>query len=215
MRSESSQDLATGIMFIAVGFAAYWIGADYPMGSYAKPGTGVLPRILAWFLMGAGVLLIGKLVIADFGEVARSAWKPVLVIAATTAIGYGVITWGLFGEAASVVVIVLASVALLILMQLLGIDIAWRQVLTVILATVAFGHYIDPLGILLTMVIAMTICALGTSETRWFEFTWFSAIMLGIGAGVFIKALGMPISYFPTKLPPEIAWLMKLVNGGR
>ena len=32
MRIKSTQDLATGILFIGVGLAALWIGADYPVG---------------------------------------------------------------------------------------------------------------------------------------------------------------------------------------
>ena len=52
-----SQDFATGLLFVAVGIAALWIGADYPMGTPQRPGTGVLPRILAWCLIGTGALL--------------------------------------------------------------------------------------------------------------------------------------------------------------
>ena len=33
MRIKSSQDLATGLLFVAVGLAAFWIGADYNMGT--------------------------------------------------------------------------------------------------------------------------------------------------------------------------------------
>ena len=54
MRIKSGQDFATGLLFIAVGVAAFWIGADYPMGTPQRPGTGVLPRILAWCLIGTG-----------------------------------------------------------------------------------------------------------------------------------------------------------------
>jgi hypothetical protein len=52
MRIKSSQDLATAILFIAVGLGAFFIGAGYPMGTPQRLGTGVLPRILAWCLMG-------------------------------------------------------------------------------------------------------------------------------------------------------------------
>ena len=44
MRIKSTQDLATGLLFVAVGLAAFWIGADYNMGTAQRPGTGVLPR---------------------------------------------------------------------------------------------------------------------------------------------------------------------------
>ena len=41
MRIRSSQDLATGLLFLAVGLGAYWIGADYNMGTAQRPGTGL------------------------------------------------------------------------------------------------------------------------------------------------------------------------------
>ena len=64
MRIKNGQDFATGLLFIAVGLAALWIGADYHMGTAQRPGTGVLPRILSWGLIGTGGLLWLKAVLA-------------------------------------------------------------------------------------------------------------------------------------------------------
>ena len=46
MRIKSSQDLATGLLFVLVGAGGLWFGWDYPMGTAQRPGTGVLPYIL-------------------------------------------------------------------------------------------------------------------------------------------------------------------------
>jgi hypothetical protein len=146
MRIRSTQDLATGLLFVAVGLAAYWIGADYNMGSAQRPGTGVLPRILSVCLMGSGILLWIKALVAD---------------------GPGLGHW------------------------------AWRPMIMVTLATIAFALLIDPAGIVVAMVVSMTLAALGTPETRWREFAVFSLIMLTIGLGMFIYGLGMPIKVFP------------------
>jgi hypothetical protein len=67
----------------------------------------------------------------------------------------------------------------------------------VTLATIAFGYLIDPAGIVVAMVVSMTLAALGTPETRWREFAFFSLIMLAMGLGMFIYGLGMPIKVFP------------------
>ena len=56
MRPKSTQDLATGLMFLAVGIAGLVIGWNYPMGTAQRPDTGVLPRILSWCLVGTGGL---------------------------------------------------------------------------------------------------------------------------------------------------------------
>jgi hypothetical protein len=146
MRIRSTQDIATGLLFVAVGLGAYWIGADYNMGTAQRPGTGVLPRILSVCLMGSGILLWIKAFVVD---------------------GPGLGYW------------------------------AWRPMIMVTLATIAFALLIDPAGIVVAMVVSMTLAALGTPETRWREFAVFSLIMLAMGLGMFIYGLGMPIKVFP------------------
>ena len=141
-----SQDFATGLLFVAVGTAAFWIGADYPMGTPQRPGTGVLPRILAWCLIGTGILLWLKAFATDSPRLTSWAWRPAIMIT---------------------------------------------------LATVAFALLIDTLGLVGTMVVSMTLVALGTPETRWREYMLFALIMLAIGVGVFIYGLGMPIPILP------------------
>jgi hypothetical protein len=146
LRIRSSQDLATGLLFLLVGFGAYWIGADYNMGTAQRPGTGVLPRILSICLMGSGLLLWGKALLFDGPRLGHWAWRPLVMIT---------------------------------------------------LATIAFAFLIDPFGIVVAMLVSMTLAALGTPETRWREFAAFMAIMIVLGLGMFIYGLGMPIKVLP------------------
>jgi hypothetical protein len=46
----------------------------------------------------------------------------------------------------------------------------------------------------------MTLAALGTPQTRWGEYAMFTAIMLAIGAALFVWGLGMPIEVLPKAL---------------
>lgn len=162
IKIKSGQDWATGLLFLAVGLLALWIGADYPMGSAQRPGTGVLPRILSWCLIGTGGLLCIKAALTE-GE-RLTAW-------------------------------------------------AWRPLIMVTLSTIAFARLVDPMGMVVAMVVSMTLCALGTRETRWFEFTLFSLIMLAIGVGLFIWLLGMPITIWPNRVPDEVQYLINLLRG--
>lgn len=158
MRVKFGQDLATGILFIVIGLGALWIGADYPMGTAQRPGTGVLPRILSWCLIGSGGLLAIKSMLA--GDTSMGDW-------------------------------------------------AWRQLALVSLAVVAFGMCIDSLGLVITMIISLTLCAAATPETRWPEFAVFLAIMIAIGWGTFIWLLGMPIPTWPTRVPDWLAFVLR------
>jgi putative tricarboxylic transport membrane protein len=146
MRLRSSQDFATGLLLVAFGLAGLWIGADYPMGTAQRPGTGVLPRILCCCLVGTGVLLWIKTAIAGSPRLTPWAWRPAVMVT---------------------------------------------------LATVAFALLVDRLGLVATMIVSMTLAALGTPDTRWREYLLFAILMIVLGVGLFIYALGMPIPALP------------------
>lgn len=158
MRMRFGQDMATALLFIVVGVGALIIGWDYPRGTAQRPGTGVLPAILSWCLIGIGGLLLLKSVLGGDIEMQRWAWRPFLSVTA---------------------------------------------------ATVAFGLFVDDLGLILTMIIALTLCAIGTKETRWAEYAIFLALMIAIGWGTFIWLLGMPIPTWPTRAPSFLSFILR------
>ncbi len=148
MRIKGSQDLAAGLMFGIIGLLAIKIGADYPVGSWQRPGTGVLPLILAWCLVGIGAILTLKGLVSAGPSLLEGQW-------------------------------------------------AWRPVIMVTLAGIAFALLVDDGGLVAAMAVSMAICALGTPETRWREFAYFTVIMCVTAVLMFIKGLGMPIKVFP------------------
>jgi hypothetical protein len=158
MQIRVGQDFLTGIMFVLIGLGALWVGADLSLGTPQRPGTGVLPRILSWCLVGTGAMLLIKAVLV--GDVATGPW-------------------------------------------------AWRPLLFVTLATVVFGMTVDSLGLVVAMITSLTLCAMGTPETRWPEYFIFLLIMLGIGVGMFISLLGMPIPIWPVRTPE---WLKVIIR---
>lgn len=151
MRIRSGQDFACGLLFVVVGVGALWFGAGYPMGTAQRPGTGVLPYILSWCLIGSGGLLLLKAALVE---------------------GPGLTGW------------------------------AWRPLIMITLAIIAFALLVDRYGLVAAMLGSMTLAALGTPETRWGEYAVFAAIMLAIGIAMFIWGLGMPIPV----LPKELTW---------
>jgi hypothetical protein len=146
MRIKGSKDFATGLLFLAIGLGAYYIGSTYNMGTAQRPGTGVLPRILAWCLIGSGILLSIQALFQEGPKLDAWAWRPLIMIT---------------------------------------------------LATIAFAFLIDSAGLVVAMLVSMTLAALGTHETHWKEFAMFSVLMLVIGIGIFILGLGMPIKVLP------------------
>ncbi|MGE3917401.1 MAG: tripartite tricarboxylate transporter TctB family protein [Hyphomicrobiaceae bacterium] len=106
MQVRTGQDFAAGVMFALVGIGALWIGADYPMGTTQRPGTGVLPAILAWCLIGTGGILTIKAMVAGDIPVGRWAWRPLLAVTLAT------ISFGLLVDSAGLVIAMAVSLTL-------------------------------------------------------------------------------------------------------
>lgn len=152
MRVKWGQDFTTGLMFILIGIGSLLTIYFYdklPMGTAQRPGTGVLPVVLSWCLIGTGGILIAKAFAID---------QPIP-------------GW------------------------------SWRPFLAVTVGTVVFGLLVDDAGLVVTMIIAMSICAQGTLETDWREFAIFTLLMIVSSWAMFIWLLGMPISTWPAKVP--------------
>ena len=80
VRVRGKQDFATGVLFLLIGLGAFYIGSTYSMGTPQRPGTGVLPRILAWCLIGSGLLLAIKAFFIDGPGIERFAWRPLAMV---------------------------------------------------------------------------------------------------------------------------------------
>jgi hypothetical protein len=199
IRIKNGQDFATGLLFLFLGIAAYYIGSTYNMGNAQRPGTGVLPRILAWCLIGSGVLMWIK-AFAGEGDGIQFSWRPVvgLVLAPVT---FLLLVWLDHGLSAVVPgheigPVASMTVALTVLVCFMP-GTASRPLVMVTAAAIAFSLLIDRAGMVVAMIVSMTLAALGTPETRWREFAAFMVLMLAIGLGIFIYGLGMPIKVLP------------------
>jgi len=74
---------------------------------------------------------------------------------------------------------------------------AWRPVLLIGAAAVAFALLIEPAGLIAAMIALMVLGALAGTGHTLKEFATFAVIMLVMGWGIFIWGLGMPIKVFP------------------
>jgi len=205
MRERSGQDFATGILFALIGAAALYISADYPMGVPQRPGSGVLPSILSWCLVVTGLILIGQAMALDGSSLRRAL--PVLAV--SFVVGAIVFVGGPAIGISEGWAVLPALIGFVALMETLVPGTAWRPLIAVILATIAFGLTVDELGLVVAMAVSLTLCAAGTPETIWREYFFFLAIMLVIGVGTFVILLGMPIPIWPVKVPGWLPFLQR------
>jgi putative tricarboxylic transport membrane protein len=139
IRIKSSQDFATGLLFLFIGIGAYYIGADYNMGIPQRPGTGVLPRILAWCLIGSGVLMWIKALTVEGERLEKFAWRPLAMVT------LAVIAFSLLIDRAGLVAAMIASM----LLAALGTpETRWREfaLFMVLMLAIGLGVFIYGLG---------------------------------------------------------------------
>ena len=52
------KNVLAGLMFIAIASLGLWVSRDYPIGTALRMGTGYVPRLLCWILMGLGAVIL-------------------------------------------------------------------------------------------------------------------------------------------------------------
>src|SRR5262249_20603046 len=52
------RDVLAGLMFVGVALFGRWLSRDYPIGTALRMGTGYVPRLLCWILLGLGVVVL-------------------------------------------------------------------------------------------------------------------------------------------------------------
>jgi len=102
--SEGMSALLAGILFMAIGTFALYLGRGYPTGSALDMGPGYLPRLVA-----IGLVLVG-LASAVRGWLSRERGLPVFPLRAALWIGGAVIAFGLLIERAGLFVACLIAV---------------------------------------------------------------------------------------------------------
>jgi putative tricarboxylic transport membrane protein len=89
LKLASRQDVLAGLMFMAVAVLGLVVSRNYPVGTALRMGTGYVPRLLCWILLGLGalVLLQGLRAGAPLRESSPlPAWRPLFFVTASLAI---------------------------------------------------------------------------------------------------------------------------------
>jgi hypothetical protein len=86
------KDVMSGLLFMGVSLGGLWVSREYPVGTASRMGTGYMPRLLLWTLLGLGALiLLSGLLKAErapeagisAGGSAGAAWRPVVFVTAS------------------------------------------------------------------------------------------------------------------------------------
>ena len=141
-------DVLSGLLFIAIAAFGLWISRDYPVGTSLRMGTGYVPRLLCWVLLG-----LGAIVMAQGLRQPAPALRPTLM--------------------------------------------AWRAVLSVTVAIVAFALSLEKLGLVIAILLLVGIGALATRALRPLETAIAAVVLIVLSWAIFIVGLGLAITMWP------------------
>ena len=57
-RVLARKNVLAGLLFIAMAALGLWLSRDYPIGTALRMGTGYVPRLLCWLLLGLGAIVL-------------------------------------------------------------------------------------------------------------------------------------------------------------
>jgi hypothetical protein len=82
------KNVLAGLMFIAVALVGLWESRNYPVGTALRMGTGYVPRLLCWLLIGLGsiILLQGLRESAAKDRSRMTGLRPVIFVTTSLAI---------------------------------------------------------------------------------------------------------------------------------
>jgi putative tricarboxylic transport membrane protein len=90
-RLAARKDVLAGLMFIGVAVFGLVVSRNYPIGTALRMGTGYVPRLLCWILLGLGiVVLVQGLRAAEPRDApaptAPPVWRPAFFVTASLVI---------------------------------------------------------------------------------------------------------------------------------
>jgi len=141
-------DVLSGLLFVTIAALGLWISRDYPVGTALRMGTGYVPRLLCWALLGLGVIVL-----------VQGLRQPAPALRTTA--------------------------------------IAWRAVLAVTIAIIAFALSLERLGLVLAIVLLTGFGALATRALKPLETAIAAVVLIVLSWGIFIAGLGLAIPVWP------------------
>jgi Tripartite tricarboxylate transporter TctB family len=93
---KAPKDFWTGLIYIAVGAAALWFGAEYKMGTAGRMGPGYFPKVLAGILISIGLISLARSFMSKGEPIEAGKAKPfVLILAGCALFGFLLPTMGI------------------------------------------------------------------------------------------------------------------------
>jgi hypothetical protein len=84
LHTLARKNVLAGLMFIAIAALGLWVSRDYPIGTALRMGTGYVPRLLCWILMGLGAAIAVQGLREKDAPPERTSWRQLMPIVIVT-----------------------------------------------------------------------------------------------------------------------------------
>ncbi|MBI4293857.1 MAG: hypothetical protein HY661_20470 [Betaproteobacteria bacterium] len=197
MKIVNGRDFWAGAMFIAIGLGFMIASREYQMGSAVRMGPAYFPTVLGGLLAVLGLAVFAR----GFVSSIRHSLNvfPFRLPMMITGIVIGFIAYygadwikGL-GSAGTVIQYLLNAASLLLIIGSFGP----KSLFVVIVAAIAFGYLLKPLGMVGATVVLIFGAAWGGHEFKFTEVAVMTVVLAIFSVLVFVYGLGLPINLWP------------------
>ncbi|MGA7486354.1 MAG: tripartite tricarboxylate transporter TctB family protein [Xanthobacteraceae bacterium] len=175
------KDVLAGLLFVGVALLGLWLSRGYPIGTALRMGTGYVPRLLCWMLLGLGAVILVQGARAALASEASGQRGHSIVRAPDTRPEPG----SSAREVQDARTPSSSEVS------------AWRPVVFVTASLVIFGLSIERLGLVVSILLLVGAGALATRSLRLFETLAAALVLIVLSWGIFILGLGLTIPVWP------------------
>lgn len=194
MKITNGKDFWAGVMFLLLGLGFAYASKNYNMGTAVRMGPAYFPTVLGGILAVLGAIILVRAFVSKYEHPLRVFPFRLWGLVGCVVVG-AIAYWGadfLMGihELVHKAVVTIA----------LGLFfLAWgpKSLFVILLATVAYGYLLKPLGMAIATVILIVWATAGGREFRPVE-TLISAVVLTVASVLmFITGLGLPFNIWP------------------
>jgi putative tricarboxylic transport membrane protein len=135
------KDVLAGLMFVGVALLGLFLSRNYPIGTALRMGTGYVPRLLCWILLGLGIaVLVRGLRMPEAQGAPGLHWRPIVLVPASL-LAFA-LTIQKFG-------VVVAALLLIGIGSLAGRELRTLEVLiaAIVLVGITLGIFVWGLGL--------------------------------------------------------------------
>ena len=84
LRLFARKNVLSGLMFVGIAALGLWVSRNYPVGTALRMGTGYVPRLLCWILMGLGAAILVQGLREKDAPPERISWHQLMPIVVVT-----------------------------------------------------------------------------------------------------------------------------------